>query len=172
MLNKPPKKKRPHNKLLALTAVSFQSICWLNKQTNSIMTKFIVWFHLLLLLILIPAYFVHQHYYFADNLITLYLFNGLIAVFVVGSAFLFRKKHKDYIAFYFFGGTIIKSLLFFVLIFPLYKQDNDISRTEFLSFFVPYLLTLLVETISLVRLLNKANDKSFKNTEKYSKNSI
>lgn len=24
MLNKPPKKKRPHNKLLALTAVSFQ----------------------------------------------------------------------------------------------------------------------------------------------------
>tara|TARA_B100000282_G_scaffold291202_1_gene263138 strand:+ start:991 stop:1401 length:411 start_codon:yes stop_codon:yes gene_type:complete len=136
------------------------------------MTKFIIWFHLLLLLILIPAYFVHQHYYFADNLITLYLFNGLVAVLVVGSAFLFRKKHKDYIAFYFFGGTIIKSILFFVLIFPLYKLDNDISRTEFLSFFVPYLLTLLVETISLVRLLNKANDKSFKNTEKYSKNNI
>ena len=136
------------------------------------MTRFIIWFHLLLLLVLTPSYFVHQHYHFADSLITLYLFNGLIAVLVVGSAFLFRKKHKDYIAFYFFGGTIIKSLLFFVLIFPLYKQDNDISRTEFLSFFVPYLLTLLVETISLVRLLNKANDKSFKNTEKYSKNSI
>ena len=136
------------------------------------MTKFIIWFHLLLLLVLTPAYFVHCYYYFADNLTSLYLFNGLVAVLVVGSAFLFRKKHKDYIAFYFFGGTIIKSLLFSVLIFPLYKQDNNISRIEFLSFFVPYLLTLLVETISLVRLLNKANDKSFKNTEKYSKNNI
>ena len=136
------------------------------------MTKFIICFHLLLLLVLIPAYFVHQHYYFADNLITLYLFNGLVAVLVVGSAFLFRKKHKDYIAFYFFGGTIIKSLLFFVLIFPQYKLDNDISRTEFLSFFVPYLLTLLVETISLVRLLNVLNDKKFKYMKKYSKNTI
>ncbi len=136
------------------------------------MTKFFIWVHLLLLIILTPTYFVHQHYYFADNLITLYLFNGFIAVLVVGSAFLFRKKHKDYIAFYFFGGTIIKSLLFFVLIFPLYKLDNDISRTQFLSFFVPYLLTLLVETISLVRLLNMVNDKKFKYTKKYSKNTI
>ena len=134
------------------------------------MTKFIIWFHLLLLLILTPAYFVHKHYYFAENLKILYLFNALIAVLVVVSAFLFRKKHKDYIAFYFFGGTIVKSLLFFILILPLFKQDNDISE-RVLSFFVPYLLTLLVETLSLVRLLNKANDKSFKNTEKYSKNS-
>ena len=136
------------------------------------MTKLFIWFHLLLLIILTPTYFVHQHYYFADNLITLYLSNGFIAVLVVGSAFLFRKKHKDYIAFYFFGGTIIKLLLFFVLIFPLYKLDNDISRTEFLSFFVPYLLTLLIETISLVRLLNMVNDKKFKYMKKYSKNSI
>ena len=135
------------------------------------MTKFIIWFHLLLLLILTPTYFVHKHYYFAENLKILYLFNALIAVLVVVSAFLFRKKHKDYIAFYFFGGTIVKSLLFFILILPLFKQDNNVSRIEFLSFFVPYLLTLLVETLSLVRLLNIANDKSFKNTEKYSKNS-
>ena len=135
------------------------------------MTKFIILFHLLLLLVLIPAYFVHYYCYFADNLTSLYLFNAFIAVVVVCSAFLFRKKHKEYIAFYFFGGTIIKLLLFFVLIFPLYKQDNNISRIEFLSFFVPYLLTLLVETISLVRLLNMLSDKSFKNTEKYSKNS-
>mgnify|MGYP001246638840 CR=1 FL=1 len=130
------------------------------------MTKFIIWFHLLLLLILTPTYFVHQHYYFADNLITLYLFNGIIAVLVVGSAFLFRKKHKDYIAFYFFGGTIIKLLLFFILIFPLYKQDNNISKLEFLSFFTPYSLTLIIETISLVRLLNMSGEKSFENTEK------
>ena len=136
------------------------------------MTKFIVWFHLLLLLILMPTYFVHQHYYITENLTSLYLFNALIAIVVVCSAFLFRKKHKEYIAFYFFGGTIIKLLLFFVLIFPLYKQDNNISRIEFLSFFVPYLLTLLVETISLARLLSMANDKSFKNPEKYSQNSI
>ncbi len=136
------------------------------------MTKFIVWFHLLLLIVLISTYFVHQHYCFTENLVNLYLFNALIAVIVVCSAFLFRNKHKDYIAFYFFIGTIIKILLFFILIFPQYKQDNNISRIEFLSFFVPYLLTLLVETISLVRLLNTVNDKSFKNKEKYSKNSI
>ena len=134
------------------------------------MTKFIVWFILLFLLILIPAYFVHQHYFFSENLTTLYLFNALIAFLVVVLAFVFRKTHKDYIAFYFFGGTIVKLLLFFVLIFPLFKQDNNVSRIEFLSFFVPYLLTLLVETLSLVRLLNMTNDKSFKNTEKYSKN--
>ena len=128
------------------------------------MTKFIVLFHLYLSLVLTPTYFVHQHYYFIDNLTSRYLLNALVAVVVVCSAFLFRKKHKEYIAFYFFGGTIIKLLLFFVLIFPIYKQDDNISRTEFLSFFVPYLLTLIVETISLVRLLNMSSYKGFKNT--------
>lgn len=136
------------------------------------MIKFLVCFHLLLLLVLAPAYFVHKSHYFTYNLIDLYLFNALIAVLVIWLSVLFRKKHKDYIAFYFFGGTIVKLLLFFVLIFPLYKEENNVSRLGFLSFFVPYLLTLIVETISLVRLLNKVNDKSFENTEKYSKNSV
>tara|TARA_B100001093_G_scaffold520499_2_gene616967 strand:- start:85571 stop:85981 length:411 start_codon:yes stop_codon:yes gene_type:complete len=134
--------------------------------------KFLVCFHLLLLLVLAPAYFVHKSHYFTYNLIDLYLFNALIAVLVIWLSVLFRKKHKDYIAFYFFGGTIVKLLLFFVLIFPLYKEENNVSRLGFLSFFVPYLLTLIVETISLVRLLSKVNDKSFENTEKYSKNSV
>jgi len=136
------------------------------------MIKFLVCFHLFLLLVLAPAYFVHKNYYFTYNLTELYLFNALIAVFVIWLSVLFRKKHKDYIAFYFFAGTIVKLLLFFVLIFPLYKQENNVSRLGFLSFFVPYLLTLIVETISLVRLLNKANDKSFEKPEKYSKNSV
>ncbi len=136
------------------------------------MIKFLVCFHLLLLLVLAPAYFVHKSHYFTYNLIDLYLFNALIAVLVIWLSVLFRKKHKDYIAFYFFGGTIVKLLLFFVLIFPLYKEENNVSRLGFLSFFVPYLLTLIVETISLVRLLSKVNDKSFENTEKYSKNSV
>ena len=136
------------------------------------MIKFLVYFHLFLLLVLAPAYFVHKNFYFTYNLTELYLFNALIAVFVIWLSVLFRKKHKDYIAFYFFGGTIVKLLLFFVLIFPLYKQENNVSRLVFLSFFVPYLLTLIVETISLVRLLNKANDKSFEKPEKYSKNSV
>ncbi len=122
------------------------------------MIKFLVCFHLFLLLVLTPAYFVHKSYYFTYNLTELYLFNALIAIFVIWLSVLFRKKHKDYIAFYFFGGTIVKLLLFFVLIFPLHKQENNVSRLAFLSFFVPYLLTLIVETISLVRLLNKAND--------------
>lgn len=135
------------------------------------MIKLLVRFHLILLLVLAPTYFVHQNYYFTDNLLSLYLFNALIAVIVVWSAFLFRKKHKDYIAFYFFGGTIIKVLLFFVLVFPLYKKDGDISKLEFLSFFTPYFLTLIVETTSLIQLLSKTNNKSFKNTKKYSKNS-
>tara|TARA_B100000900_G_scaffold259152_1_gene220911 strand:+ start:8114 stop:8524 length:411 start_codon:yes stop_codon:yes gene_type:complete len=134
--------------------------------------KFLVCFHLFLLLVLAPAYFIHKSYYFTYNLIDLYLFNALIAVFVIWLSVLFRKKHKDYIAFYFFGGTIVKLILFFVLIFPIYKQENNVSRLDFLSFFVPYLLTLIVETISLVGLLNKVNDKSFQNPEKYSKNSV
>jgi len=37
---------------------------------------------------------------------------------------------------------------------PIFKEDNIVSRTEFFTFFIPYFLSLMVETKSLISLLN------------------
>jgi hypothetical protein len=40
-------------------------------------------------------------------------------------------------------------------VLPIFKENDVVSKTEFLSFFIPYLLSLFVETKSLISLLNK-----------------
>ena len=125
------------------------------------MTKQIIGFYVVLTAILAPSFLLHQKFYDAFLLTESYFYNALIACVVVTLVLIFQKKHKDYISFYFFLGTTIKFLVFFLVIYPEYKKDGDqIDKVLLIAFFLPYFLTLVIETVALIYLVNKRNDSN------------
>ena len=129
------------------------------------MTRQITGFYVLLIATLAPCFLLHQKFYNAFLLTESYLYNALIACVVVTLVVLFQKRHKDYIAFYFFLGTTIKFLVFFTVVYPQYKKDGgQLENVLLIAFFLPYFLTLIIETTALVYLINTRSEsnKSFK----------
>jgi len=119
------------------------------------MNKQLLNFHLLLFFILGISFFTHRYSIDnTDHLSFLYLINASIAIFVYWTVFLLRNNSKGYLGYYFLLGTFIKFLFFFIFVLPIFKDDNIVSKTEFFTFFIPYFLSLMVETKSLISLLN------------------
>jgi len=121
------------------------------------MNKQLISFHFYLFIILGVSYFIHDYIVSFDHLILLYALNLSVACFVYWLFFLLRDKQKEYLGFYFLVGTLIKFIVFFKIVLPIFKENDIVSKTEFLSFFIPYLLSLFVETKSLISLLNTPN---------------
>lgn len=84
-----------------------------------------------------------------------YLLNNLLAALVFTVLYRLRKKHIEKLGFIFLAGTGLKFLAFFVFIYPTFHADGELSRNEFVIFFVPYALSTAVETVFLVRILNR-----------------
>ena len=110
-------------------------------------------FHATLLTLLSLSFFIHRMFFVEALLLRLYCLNAVAAVFVYWLALFFRSKHQEYTGFYFLSGTALKFFVFFALALPEFKQDNIVSKVEFFSFFIPYLISLIVETVALVFLL-------------------
>ena len=118
------------------------------------MNKQLLNFHFLLFFILGISFFFHKYSIDnTDHLTFLYAINASIAIFVYWIVFLLRNN-KGYLGYYFLLGTFIKFFIFFIFVLPIFKDDNIVSRTEFFTFFIPYFLSLMVETKSLISLLN------------------
>ena len=119
------------------------------------MNKQLLNFHILLFFILGISFFFHKcSVDNTDHLPFLYAINASIAILVYWIVFLLRNNNKGYLGYYFLLGTFIKFFIFFIFILPIFKEDNIVSRTEFFTFFIPYFLSLMVETKSLISLLN------------------
>ena len=127
------------------------------------MSKNLIYFNITLFLTLFVAYWIHRITTNNNHLLDLYLLNASVAILVCFFAYIFRNKHRDYLAFYFLPGSVIKFLLFFLILLPFFKEDNVVTKEEFFAFFVPYIATLIIETTSLISLLNKANNQNIKN---------
>lgn len=119
------------------------------------MNKQLLNFHILLFFILGISFFFHKcSIDNTDHLTFLYAINASIAILVYWIFFLLRNNNKGYLGYYFLLGTFIKFFIFFIFVLPIFKDDNIVSRTEFFTFFIPYFLSLMVETKSLISLLN------------------
>ncbi len=95
-------------------------------------------------------------YNYFEHLITeSYIANFLLVALSFFILLFFKKKYASSMGFLFLGGFFLKLLVFFVFFSPYYRADNRIENAEFLAFFIPYALALTLETISLVRILNK-----------------
>jgi hypothetical protein len=66
-----------------------------------------------------------------------------------------RNKYKSQLGFLFLAGSLLKFAVFFIVFYPIFKEDGQMSKLEFASFFVPYGMGLFLETISLSKWLNK-----------------
>jgi len=96
---------------------------------------------------------------YADLLPMSYVVNFLMAFGIYALLYLLREKLKFQIGFLFMGGSFIKFIFFFVLFYPTYMADGDMSRSEFAAFFIPYAICLLAETIYVARMLRNLEDK-------------
>ena len=68
-----------------------------------------------------------------------------------------QNKHVDKLGFVSLGGTLIKFVIFFVFD-PLFEEYGDTTRSEFAIFFITYVCATIIETVFLVRILNKQTD--------------
>lgn len=92
---------------------------------------------------------------FENKIILAYIVNYAFAILVFGALFILRTKFKEQLGFIFLAGSLLKFVMFFILFYPHYKADQTISKLEFAAFFLPYVICLTFETISLVKWLNK-----------------
>lgn len=124
-------------------------------------TNLSVKFCILLILVLIISFGAHIGILSAkglplfDNLIVRsYVVNGIMAALIFIGLYRFREKLRNQIGFLFMGGSLFKFLIFFILFYPSYKADGDMTSLEFAAFFVPYGLGLILETYFTSKMLN------------------
>jgi len=91
---------------------------------------------------------------FGYLMVQAYLLNVFLAVVIFTVLYLFRVKWKDQIGFLFLGGSMLKFVFFFIFFYPVYKGDGQMETMEFISFFIPYLVCLLLETLFTAKMLN------------------
>jgi hypothetical protein len=92
---------------------------------------------------------------FANNIVLAYLINSLLAIGIYILMLLSKRKYQSQLGFIFMFGSSIKFIVFFIVFYPIYKTDGNITKFEFTAFFIPYAISLVIETISLSKWLNK-----------------
>ena len=92
---------------------------------------------------------------FNNLIITSYLINGVLAIAIFGFLYKYRQRFENQIGFLFLGGSLLKFVIFFIVFYPSFRADGEMSALEFASFFIPYAICLVLETFSLVKWLNK-----------------
>ncbi len=114
----------------------------------------ILFFMLLLALIvyLTGLYFLNIPLW-ENKVIQAYVINYLLAIAIYAYLFSARKKYSDSLGFLFMAGSFLKFAAFFIFFYPAYHADNKIETIEFATFFIPYTICLIVETMGLIKIL-------------------
>jgi len=92
---------------------------------------------------------------FENRIVLSYIVNLVLVIVIFGILYLLKEKYKSQLGFLFLAGSLLKFVVFFILIYPFYKLDNIITKLEFAAFFVPYVIGLIIESVSLSKWLNK-----------------
>ena len=92
---------------------------------------------------------------FENRIVLSYIVNLVLIIVIFGILYLLKEKYKSQLGFLFLAGSFLKFAVFFILFYPFYKLDNTITELEFAAFFVPYVMGLILESVSLSKWLNK-----------------
>lgn len=79
-----------------------------------------------------------------------YILAGLVLLLVERS----MRTESAQAGFMFLAGSALKFIVFFLVFYPVYKRDDVLETAEFITFFVPYGLCLILEVIYLSKRLN------------------
>lgn len=100
--------------------------------------------------------FVLEKPLFENQILLAYVVNLILAVLIFIALLFFRKKANDYLGYIFMYGSMFKFTIFFIFFYPNYNKTFGNSKQEFLTFFIPYSVCLIVEIKSLIKLLNSS----------------
>ena len=76
--------------------------------------------------------------------------NLLMAGIIIIALFNLPQRFKDSLGYFFLFGSLFKFIIYFLVFQPVFRDDGEVTRLEFFSFFVPYALSLVVETSVLI----------------------
>ena len=91
---------------------------------------------------------------FDNKIIVAYLLNALLAIIIFATLYTLKNKYQTQLGFLFFFGSALKFVVFFVVFYPVYKADGVMDKLEFAAFFIPYAISLILETVFLSKMLN------------------
>ena len=126
-------------------------------KSNALGKFILVLFSIMLLVFVAHLSVLHLLKYdiFSNRIITSYVGNFLITVAIFTYIYKNKEKKTESVGFFFLGGSMVKFTLFFIFLNPFFMEDGLVTRPEFLSFFIPYSVALIVETQQLIKELNK-----------------
>lgn len=93
--------------------------------------------------------------FFEMQIVTTYVFNYILTGLAFFALIYYKNKKSNQLGFIFLFSSLLKFILFFVLIFPGIKASGSLRGAEFAAFFVPYSIGLFMEIFKIVRLLNR-----------------
>ena len=128
------------------------------------MIRSISYLSLLLLGSLGVTYIVHLQVFslkgvsgFNDQVLGFYIMNLLMSL-ATGIGIIYLSLPKSEITgFVFMGGSLLKFASFFILFYGQLSTESEIRKIQFISFYVPYALSLAIEVWYLIRHLNKSD---------------
>lgn len=94
---------------------------------------------------------------FGNKIILAYFVNFSITFGSFVFLFNFRNKFAESLGYFFMAASMLKFVVFFIFFYPDYHEDGKVDKLEFSAFFIPYAVSLFLETIVLIRLLNKGD---------------
>ena len=83
-----------------------------------------------------------------------YLSNFLLAALAILTIYKFRISHTASLGYIFLATSLLKLIVFPLLIQPILVEQCPNSTQVFLLFFIPYFVALMIEIIVLIKLLN------------------
>lgn len=104
----------------------------------------------------------HLAYFYAngriirpDEWLLCYGLNLVLAIIIYAIMLELAKRESPYLGFFFLFGSAFKFAVYFLIIDPLLRRDGSLSYADFFLFFIPYLTSLIGETLAVIKLLNK-----------------
>tara|TARA_R110000850_G_scaffold9219_6_gene34172 strand:+ start:1029 stop:1421 length:393 start_codon:yes stop_codon:yes gene_type:complete len=84
-----------------------------------------------------------------------YLANTITALIITLGLLNAPERFRNSLGFLFMGGSFLKFAVFFIFFYPAYKEDGEIGKQEFSTFFIPYAVCLFFETKALIHRLSQ-----------------
>lgn len=91
---------------------------------------------------------------FDHMIVKAYGVNYFFALLVFALIVKLASTNANIVGFVFMGSSLLKFTAFFIIFYPIYNLDDEMSRPEFLTFFIPYVVCLVLETTFLIKYLN------------------
>jgi len=91
---------------------------------------------------------------FEKHIVINYCFNYVLTIGFFITLLIFEKKKSNQLGFVFLAASTIKLILFLIILYPSIERGTGVKSIEFASFFVPYGISVVIEILYLLRILN------------------